>query len=372
MTPDTHDTRCGTVNIAYQVIGSGPPDIVFVPGWVSNIEIFWEEPRLARFLSRIASCSRLILFDNRGTGLSDRLTVTPTLEERMEDLRAVMDAVGSAKAFVIGHSEGGPMSALFAATYPERVGGLIMIGSYPRRTRCAEFPYGPTEQEIEALLASLEERWGTADALQTRAPSVIDDPAFCKWWARHQRMSTSPAAAVAITRANAQIDVRDILPTIRIPTVIIHARNDLAQPIEFGRFLAARIPGAKLVEIESADHLFWLEGADEIFAAIKEFVTGAKPAAEIRRMLSTILFTDIVASTEQMARLGDSKWSNLLSAHNRAVRSELDAFGGKEVNTTGDGFVVTFEGPARAIKCAAAIRKDLRQLGIEIRAGIHS
>ncbi len=372
MTPETRYTHCGAINIAYQVIGDGPRDLVLVPGWVSNIDVFWEEPRLARFLRRLASFARLILFDKRGTGLSDRVTDTPTLEDRMQDVRAVMDAVGSSSATLVGYSEGGPMCALFGATYPEKANGIVMIGSYPRRTRLDDFPFGPDRREIEDFIAAIEDKWGTPFALEERAPSVLHDENFRQWWARLLRLSTSPAAAVALTRANMQIDVRDILPSIRVPALLIHATGDQTCPVDFSRYMAEKIPGAKLVEIDSRDHLPWLEGSDEILSAIEEFVTGGKPAAKSHRKLCTILFTDIVDSTRMLAEKGDQRWGDLLEAHNAAVRQELSDFEGREMNTTGDGFVAVFDGPARAVQCADSIRDAVRRMGIDLRLGLHS
>src|SRR5688572_234589 len=264
MPPKTRYTRCGSINIAYQVVGDGPIDVVLVPGWISNIEVFWEEPSLARFMRRLAGFSRLILFDKRGTGLSDRPTATPTLEERMEDLRAVMDAVGSTSAAVLGYSEGACMCALFAATYPEKARALVMMGGYPRRTRAADFPVGPTREEIDAFIGAIEANWGTPFAIDIRAPSKIGNEEFRSWWARLLRMSASPAAATALTRANMDIDIREVLPTIRVPTLVIHATGDRTVPIEGSRYMAARIPGAHLVEVDSQDHLPFLEGSEEI------------------------------------------------------------------------------------------------------------
>ncbi len=372
MVPETRYARSGTVNIAYQVIGDGPLDLVLVPGWVSNIDVMWEEPRFARFLRGLAGFARLILFDKRGTGLSDRATLTPTLEERMDDVRAVMDAVGSERAAVVGYSEGGPMCALFAATYPERTTALVMIGSYARRVRTPDYPYGPDRAEHDAFIASIEEFWGTPFALEDRAPSVVEDERFRQWWARFLRMSASPAAAAALTKANMEIDVRQVLPSIRVPTLVLHATGDRTVGIEQGRYLAEHIPGAKLVEFESDDHLPWLEGSEKILHNIQEFLTGARPVAVSDRILCTIMFTDIVESTQAVVAHGDQDWTDLLGAHRVAVRTELAAFQGREINTTGDGFVAVFDGPARAIQCAAAAREAVRRLGLDIRVGLHT
>ena len=370
--PETRYTRCGTINIAYQVFGEGPVDLVLVPGWVSNLDMMWEEPRLASWLRQLGSFARVMLFDKRGTGLSDRVTDTPMLEERMEDVRAVMQAVGSEQAALVGYSEGGPMCALFAATYPRMARALVMIGSYPRRSRTDGFPIGPSEAELEEFIKGIGEHWGTTYALDIRAPSMRHDQRFGAWWAKFLRMSTSPAAAEALTRANMKIDIRDILPTIRVPTLLIHATGDRTLPIAFSRYMVERIPGARLVEIDSDDHLPWLEGGDEILRAIEEFLTGSHHDVGSDRVLSTIMFTDIVGSTEILAKTGDAAWSALRGAHDEAVRGNFAAFDGREMNTTGDGFLAIFDGPARAVRCAQNICADAERVGVSVRVGLHT
>lgn len=372
MTPETHYTDCDGVNIAYQVVGEGPFDLVLVPGWVSNIEIFWEEPRMNRFLRRLAGFARLILFDKRGTGLSDRVTDTPTLEERMADVRAVMDAVGSERAALVGYSEGGTMCALFAATWPERTIGLVIIGGYARRSRTPDYPFGPEPAAYEKFINSMAASWPSDTLLDLRAPSVVGDERFTQWWTRFLRMSASPGAAVAMTRANNEIDIRHVLPTIQVPTLVVHAKGDRTCEIGHGRYIAENIPGAKFVEIDSNDHLPWLEGAEEILLSVQEFLTGSRPKMAGDRVLSTIMFTDIVGSTEIAADRGDRAWGDLLEAHNALVRQELAAYSGKEINTTGDGFVMAFDGPARAVRCAEALGAAVGGIGIDIRAGIHT
>jgi pimeloyl-ACP methyl ester carboxylesterase len=372
MTPETHYTLSDGVNIAYQVVGDGPIDLVLVPGWVSNIEIFWEEPRMNRFLRGLAGFARLILFDKRGTGLSDRVTDTPMLEERMADVRAVMDAVGSEPAAVVGYSEGGPMSALFAATWPERTIGLVMIGSYARRSRGPDYPFGPEPAAHEKFIDSLATSWPSDALLELRAPSVVGDERFTTWWTRYLRMSASPGAAVAMTRANNDIDIRHVLPTIQVPTLVVHARGDRTVEIGHGRYIAENIPGAKFVEIDSDDHLPWLVGAEDILQSVQEFLTGSRPKTVSDRILSTIMFTDIVGSTQIAANRGDRDWGDLREAHNSLVRQELAAYSGKEINTTGDGFVMAFDGPARAVRCAEALGSAVGEIGIDIRAGIHT
>jgi pimeloyl-ACP methyl ester carboxylesterase/class 3 adenylate cyclase len=372
MVPETRYASSGGINIAYQVVGNGPIDLVIVPGWVSNIEAFWEEPNYARFFRELASFSRLILFDKRGTGLSDRVVEVSTLEERMDDVRAVMEAIGSTRAALLGYSEGGPMCALFAATYPERTSALIMIGSYARRLRTEDYPYGPTAEQLETWIKVIAHDWGGPVGLDDRAPTLAPDPRFRQWWAHYLRVSCSPSAVVALTRANGEIDVRHVLPSIRVPTLVLHCAGDRAMEIGHGRYLASHIPGAKFVVIDSDDHLPSASGAPAIIDNVREFLTGERRARHSDTVLGTIMFTDIVGSTERVSATGDRRWADLLEAHNVAVRRELAAYRGREINTTGDGFVAMFDGPARAVRCAFAVRDAVRSVGIELRAGIHT
>ena len=372
MQPDTRYAQSGDVNIAYQVLGEGPRDLVFVPGWVSNIEVYWEEPALARFLTRLSSFSRLILFDKRGTGLSDRVADVPSLEVRMDDVRAVMDAVGSERAALLGTSEGGPMCALFSATHPLRASALIMHGSYPRRTKAPDYPWGPTEQEHRAWIEQMRREWGRPFGLSARAPSVAGDKRFSQWWARLLRMSASPAAATVLVAMNAEIDIRHILPAIRVPTLLLHSVRDAAINIGASRYMADRIPGARLVELPGQDHLVWLSDADAILGEIEEFLTGVRSSVEPDRVLATVLFTDIVGATEKAAALGNRRWHDLLDSHHEVVRRELTRFRGREINTAGDGFFAAFDGPARAVRCARAISVSVQSLGLDIRAGLHT
>ena len=373
MVPDVHYARSGDVSIAYQVVGDGPRDLVFVMGWVSNLLLFWDEPSCARFLRRLASFSRLILFDKRGTGLSDRVPNDrlPSLEVRMDDVRAVMEAVGSERATVMGISEGGPLCALFAATYPERTAGLVMVGGYARRIRSEEYPWGMSQAEHEDWLKLIESTWGGPVGLDQRAPSRADDPAFRSWWANFLRQSASPGAAVQLTRMNSQIDIRHVLPAIRVPTLVIHARHDRALGIEQGRYLAAHIPGAKLVELESVDHLPWVSDSERITSEVEDFLTGSRHT-QVDRVLATVLFTDIVDSTQLLASVGDQRWRDLLARHHALVRRRLDEFRGRELDTAGDGFLAAFDGPARAVHCAVAVLDDARLLGLKLRAGLHT
>jgi pimeloyl-ACP methyl ester carboxylesterase len=366
--------RSGNVSIAYQVTGDGPNDLVYVPGWVSNIEVMWEDPGLARFLTSLASFSRLIIFDKRGTGLSDSVSVDelPTLEMRMDDLRAVMDAAGSERATLFGHSEGGNMCILFAATYPDRTDGLILTGSYAKRIRSPEYPWAPTEEERLAHIEEVERSWGDPGQVDYYAPSRAGDPAFRGWVQRYLRLSASPRAAVALLRMNTQIDVTSILPSIRVPSLLLYRVDDQDVKVEEGRYIASQIPGAKLVELPGADHFFWAGDPRPLIQEIEEFVTGHRTPQDRDRVLATVLFTDIVGSTQIASAVGDQAWRDLLLRHNSLVRSELDRWRGNEVKTAGDGFLATFDGPARAIRCAKAISEAVPSLGLEVRCGLHT
>ena len=374
MQPETRYARSGDVNIAYQVVGEGPLDLVFVMGWVSHLDYFWEEPSFARFLRRLASFSRLILFDKRGTGLSDRVAIheLPTLEQRMDDVRAVLDAVGSERAALMGVSEGGPLCLLFAATYPERTTALVMAGAYARRLWAEDYPFGAPREEYEAFLEEIREKWGGPVGIERRAPSLLNDERFRTWWATYLRMSASPGAAYALTRMNGEIDARHALPAVSAPTLVVHRTGDRSLPIEGARYMAERVAGAKLVELPGDDHLPFVGDQDEILDEVEEFLTGIRQPAEPDRVLATVLLTDIVGSTEKASKMGDRRWGELLEEHHLVVRRELDRWRGREIDTAGDGFLATFDGPARAIRCATAVRDAVRALGIEIRAGLHT
>ncbi|MBC7909768.1 MAG: alpha/beta fold hydrolase, partial [Pyrinomonadaceae bacterium] len=355
--PETRYALSGDVNIAYQVIGDAPLDLVFVMGWVSHLEYFWEEPSFARFLARLASFSRLILFDKRGTGLSDRVpnTELPTLEQRMDDVRAVMEAVGSERAALIGVSEGGPMCSLFAATYPEKTSALVMIGTYAKRVYDDDYPWAPTAEHRQEFYELMQREWGGPVGLDERAPSVADDPHFREWWATYLRMGASPGAALALTKMNADIDVRNVLPSIRVPTLVIHREGDLCLKVEEGRYVASSIPGSKYVELPGVDHLPFVGDQDAILDEVEEFLTGVRHAPEYDRVLATVLFMRIVDSAQQAAHLGERRWRDLLERHQVHVRRELELFKGREIEMVGDGLLATFDGPARAIRCACAI-----------------
>ena len=372
MKPKTKYAKSGNVSIAYQVFGNGALDLVYVPGWISHVEHAWEEPGYARFLARLATFARVITFDKRGTGLSDRDTGLPTLEERMDDVRAVMDAVGSERAAILGTSEGGNMSALFAATYPERTVALIVFGIFAKRIWSADYPWAPKPADRERWFKLIETGWGGTVDLSTLAPSRAGDEAFAQWWGTYLRLGASPSAALALGRSNTEIDIRDVLTAIRVPTLVLHRRGDCDSKIEEARYIAARIPNAKLVELEGEDHLIFVGDVETVLDEIEEFLTGARGSVEPQRILATILFTDIVGSTSQVAKLGDRRWQDLLNLHDRIVRQELSRFRGREINTMGDGFVAAFDGPARAIRSALAIAADVRQFGIDVRVGIHT
>ncbi|MBC7929845.1 MAG: alpha/beta fold hydrolase, partial [Rubrivivax sp.] len=341
--PETKYAQSGDVNIAYQTLGNAPLDLVFVMGWVSHLEYFWKEPRFARFLRRLASFSRLILFDKRGTGLSDRVPLNqlPTLEQRMDDVRAVLDAVGSERAALCGVSEGGPMSALFAATYPDKTSALVMIGTYAKRVRDDDYPWAPTVEEREKFFEEMREHWGGPVGVEERAPSAANDPRFRDWWAEYLRMGASPGAALALTKMNAEIDVRQVLPTVRVPTLVIHREGDLCLKVEEGRYVAAAIPGARYVELPGEDHLPFVGDQDAILDEVEEFLTGVRHTPEPDRVLATVLFVSIADSPARAAELGEARWQDLLARLRAHVRKEVEWFRGREVDMTGAGALAT-------------------------------
>ena len=373
MQPETRYAKSGEVSIAYQLVGEGRLDLVLVPGWVSHLDCAWEYPRFAEFGRRLASFSRAIFFDKRGSGLSDRISGVATLEERMDDVRAVLDAVGSKRAALLGVSEGGPMSVLFAATYPERTSALVLYGTMAKFTASADYPWGFPVETFEQLVGTLIESWGRPDSavIPLLAPTLAGDERFREFWARFERAAASPGAFAALMRMNAEIDVRHVLPTIRVPTLVLHRTGDSIS-VDQGRYIAEQIPGAKYVELPGTDHLPAAGDFNALVDEIEEFLTGVRPVPESDRVLATVLFTDIVGSTERAATLGDRAWRALLDTHHGIVRRELERHRGREVGTAGDGFLATFDGPARAIRCAAAIRDGVRSLGIQIRAGLHT
>jgi pimeloyl-ACP methyl ester carboxylesterase len=372
--PRTQYAKSGRVHIAYQVLGEGPLDLVWTPGWISHVELAWESPANARFFRRLASFGRLIVFDKRGTGLSDAVPVDqlPTLEQRMDDVRAVMDAAGSETAALLGLSEGGPMGLLFAATYPHRTRALVIISSFARSARAPDYKFGTEANAFEQFLERLDREWGTGVGFRLLFPSQADDEAMRQWWARFQRLAASPAASVALLRMSFATDVRSILPTIRVPTLILHRAGDRFVPVEHGRYMAEHIPGARFVELAGSDHLPYFGDSEAVLGEIQEFLTGTRDRVEPDRVLATVLFTDIVGSTERAARLGDQRWRELLEGYYELARRELTRFRGREIDTAGDGLFASFDGPARAVRCAEAIAAGVRSLGIEIRAGLHT
>ena len=374
MRPETRYAKSGDVHVAYQVVGEGAVDLVLVHGWISHLEHQWEDPSLARFLDRLASFSRLILFDKRGTGLSDRVadSALPTLEQRMDDVRAVMDAAGSTRAALFGVSEGGPLSALFAATYPMRTSALIMYGAYAKWIRDADYPWAPSREDHEAAFEAYEERWGTPVGLKVLAPSVASDERWRQWWGQHQRLSASPGAGVTLYRMNVEIDIRQILPTIRVPTLILHRLGDRLMSPAGSKYMAGQIPDAKYVELPGEDHIAWIGEVDILLAEIQEFVTGVRPASEVDRILATVLFVDIVGSTDRSAALGDARWRDLMNNYHQQVGKEVARLGGRVINTAGDGVFASFDGPARAIRCACAVRDAVAALGLTVRSGLHT
>jgi pimeloyl-ACP methyl ester carboxylesterase len=362
------------VHLAYQVVGDGPLDLVFVPGWISHIELYWEWPEVAHFLRRLATFGRLILFDKRGTGLSDRVPSAelPTLEQRMDDVRAVMDAAGSERAALLGLSEGGPMQMLFAASHPDRTRALVLMCTFGRLLQAPDYPEGVPSEALERTLQHVEERWGAGALIRGLLPSLADQPGVRELWARFQRSAASPAAAVDLLSMAADIDVRPILSAIAVPTLVLHRTGDLFVRVEQGRHLGRHIPGARYVEFPGNDHLPWLGDADAVLGEIQEFLTGARDAPEPDRVLATVLFVDIVGSTERAAALGDQRWRELLERFYAAVRREVERFRGREIDTAGDGVLASFDGPARGVRCASAIAGSVRPLGIDVRAGVHT
>lgn len=378
--PEVRYAKSGDVSIAYSVVGDGPFDLVFVGGWVlSSLEVAWEGPP-AEFFRGLASFSRTILLDKRGTGLSDRATGIPDLETRMDDIRAVMDAVGSKRAAIMGFSEGGPMTLLFAATYPERTAAAVLFGTGASYLRAEDYPWGLTPEQWAEDIRRTSARVGTQEWLDERleafAPSMHGNDALERWWTRWVQTSASPGAVVALRRMNSEIDVRHILPAIRVSTLVLHRSGDETTLIDEGRYIAERTPGAELVELSGVDHAFWVDPG-QIALEVGRFLRGIWErgewdTVESDRILATVLFTDIVGSTAKLAEVGDRRWKELLGQHHALVRRQLVRYSGREIDTAGDGFFASFDGPARAIRCACAIGQAVRQLGLEVRAGLHT
>ena len=368
--PATHYARSGDVNIAYQIVGEGPVDVVYVPGFLSHVEWSWEHPPFARFLRRISSFSRLILLDKRGTGMSDPVPGIAPPAERIDDIRAVMDAAGSERAVLLGVFEGAALSLDFAAARPDRIAGLVLYASLAKFTQDEEYPWGWSPAAIQLYLAASEDGWGSGEGADLLVAE--SDDRYRAWFARLLRLSASPGMATTLMRMNTELDVRASLPSITAPTLVIHRTDDPLVGVEHGRYVAEHVPGARLVEFPGSDHWPWAGNADPILGEIEEFLTGTRAAPEPDRVLATLLFTDIVQSTERAHELGDQRWRELLEDQRELVRRELERFGGREVDTAGDAFFAIFDRPTRAIRCAVAIRAAVRTIGLELRTGIHT
>jgi len=359
-------------SVAFQIVGGGPVDLVYAPGIWSNVELMWEEPRWARFLERLASFARLIAFDMRGVGLSDRGPQPPTIELQRDDIEAVMDAAGVREGVVFAGARAASMSMLFAATHPERTKALVLYAPVAKTVATPDFPHGKTVEEQSAFVERFVREVGTGRNLALQAPSVADDERFVAWWARFERLVASPSAYEELARIFSDVDVRGVLPAIHVPTLVLHREGDAIVSRAQARYVADHIAGTRFVGLPGEDHIPFVGDGDAIVDEVQEFVTGVRPAPEVDRILATVLFTDIVASTERQAALGDRGWKDLVERHHALVRAQLTRFRGLEQDTAGDGFYARFDGPARAIRCAQEIVEVVRELGIEVRAGLHA
>jgi pimeloyl-ACP methyl ester carboxylesterase len=374
MAPTTHYARSGDLHIAYQVVGEGPMDLIYVPTWISQVEHYWDEPSVAAYFSRLASFSRLILFDRRGSGLSDPVSRAPTLEEQMDDVVAVMDAAGSERAAVFALLDGGAMAALFAATHPERTTALVLYEAQPRMSWAPDYDWGIKSEERKAYIRDGGlSGWGDGSRIASLSASAAQNHRLRDWYAKLERLAASPGTAAKLMLMNGQVDVRAVLPTIKVPTLVMHRAEDKFIDIRHSRYLAEHIPGARLVELPGDEALYFGADAEAEIDEIEEFLTGARPASRSERILATVMFSDIVDSTQRAASLGDRRWRELLAAIEVEVGRALMRFRGRAVKTMGDGFLATFDGPARAIHCATEIRDGARaQFGLEIRSGLHT
>ncbi|HEX7060192.1 MAG TPA: adenylate/guanylate cyclase domain-containing protein [Solirubrobacterales bacterium] len=373
MRPETRYASSGEVGIAYQAFGEGQMDLVIAFPFVSHLDLLWENPAQAHFLRRLGSFARIILFDRRGVGLSDPVDGAATLEERMDDVRAVMDAAGSERAALLGMSEGATMCMLFAATYPERTSALVLWGAMARSTAAPDYPWAPEKEAVEEAQAELiAPLWGQGATVDIFAPSVADDPRARELQARFERQAASPLRVRQLLEMFLDTDVRDVLPLIQAPTLVLHRRCDPAVNHRAARWLAEQIADSRYIEFEGKDHFPWVGDSNAALEAIEEFLTGVRPGPAPERVLATVLFTDIVDSTQLATELGDRRWRDLLEEHQKVVRKWLERFDGREVKTTGDGFLAIFDGPTRAVECARAIADDMPSLGIEVRAGLHT
>jgi class 3 adenylate cyclase len=370
--PKTRYANSGGVRIAYQVVGDGPSDVVFVPGFVSNVDQYWESPRWTALFGRLASFARLVLWDKRGTGLSDPVGRVPTLDERVDDLQAVMDATACERGALFGASEGGPMALLYASSRPERATALVLYGATPRFMRAPDWPWGWSVAQYTDMLAEVDRDWGQGALFDHYAASCAHDPVAREQFGRYQRASASCAMARAVLEAFALTDCRHIVPAVRVPTLLLHRTDDRWVSVEAARWMAEHIIDARLVEFPGQDHSISVGDNQPILDEVEQFLTGTPPHPHTDRFLATVLFTDIVASTAHAAEMGDRRWGDLLQDHHRLVRRQLERFEGREVKTLGDGFLATFAAPSRAIACACAIRDGVHQLGIDVRAGLHT
>ncbi len=374
LVPETRYARSADVHVAFQAFGEGPPDLVLAVGALWNIEHQWTQPKVVKVLERLASFSRVIVFDKRGTGLSDRVPESelPTLEQRMDDVRAVMDAVGCERAVLFGEDEGCALCTLFAATYPERTSALVLFGSFARRLSAPDYPWGIPSEVAEQLVDQLKEGWGRPLGLRIGAPTLGDDEGIRRWWAGMLRASASPSSAAAMMRMSIETDIRALLGSVHVPTLVLHEVGDLPAPVQGGRYVAEHIPNARFIEFPGDTHLFFLADREELIDEVQQFLTGVRWRPKRDRVLATVVFTDVVQSTERAVEVGDERWAALLEQHHAIVRGALERFNGTEIDTAGDGFFASFDGPARAVRCACAIRDEVTGLGLEIRAGVHT
>ena len=371
--PETRYARRGDDYIAYQTVGNGPPDILFMSAWFSHVDGRWEEPRFAAMLNRIATMGRLIVFDKRGSGASDPLAAAqPTWEDWADDISAVLQAADSERATVIGVGDSGPLAMLFAATQPQRVTSLVLINTGARLVQGPDYPWGLSGDEVERFLRRTRETWGTGGISDIFSTSASSDERYRQWWARYQRMGSSPGRSTTMARLVFAVDVRNVLSTIHVPTLVIHRKDFRFFPVELGRYLAEHIADAKYVELPGADGFVYLGDTDAVLSEVEEFVTGSRRSPEADRILATILLTDMVGSTDRAARLGDQRWRAVLDAHDDIVRGQLKQFRGRLHRATGDGMLATFDGPARGVRCAQSLRDALREAGIDIRSGLHA
>jgi class 3 adenylate cyclase/alpha-beta hydrolase superfamily lysophospholipase len=375
MKPEVKYARNGDVHIAYETFGEGPIDVVIVPGFVSHLDVGWENPGYRKFADGLGRFARVIAFDKRGTGMSDPVEGVPTLEQRMDDVRIVMDAAGSEKAALAGFSEGAPMCVLFGATYPERTRALVLCGGMARSTWAPDYPWASTPQALEESTTEfLLPAWGSGENLEPFAPSVADDPGLREWWGKMERVGASPGMMLKLYQMFLEIDVREVLPMVQVPTLVLHHTGDRVVNVNAGRYLGEHIPGAKYVELPGRDHAAWAGDVDGLLGEIEEFLTGARaaPPDDTDRVLATVLFTDVVGSTVRAVEMGDKAWRDLLERHHAVVRGELAKHRGREVKTMGDGFLATFDGPARGVRAAQAIVAGVRNIGLEVRSGLHT